>query len=115
MPGGLQQGQKLDKIWRNAIRKAVNDKLVDDEDEHGHKSKALYLLARKLVRVGLKGDVSALKEIGDRLDGKPAQAVELGIRVQITRIERTIIDPRVIEGGCEDVTAKLISHGESTG
>ncbi len=30
------------------------------------------------VEKELGGDVTALKEIGDRLDGKPAQAVELG-------------------------------------
>ncbi len=35
-------------------------------------------MAGRLVEKALAGDVTALKEIGDRLDGKPAQAVELG-------------------------------------
>ncbi len=46
----------------------------------GKKTKKLSLLADKLVERALEGDITAMKEIGDRLDGKPAQAVELGGR-----------------------------------
>jgi hypothetical protein len=45
-------------------------------DSEEGKPKKLERLADKLVEAGLEGDVSALKEIGDRLDGKPKQAVE---------------------------------------
>lgn len=58
-----------EKAWRDAIRMAVN-RQVGSKD----KSKRLAALANKLVDAGLEGDVSALKEIGDRLDGKPSQA-----------------------------------------
>ncbi len=44
----------------------------------GKKTKKLAMLADKLVERALEGDITAMKEIGDRLDGKPAQAVELG-------------------------------------
>ncbi len=74
---GLQQGQKLDKIWRNAIRRAVSERIEDDKDSTGKKQKALHLLARKLVTTGMSGNVPALKEIGDRLDGRPAQAIAI--------------------------------------
>lgn len=60
-----------EKEWRNAIRIAVNRK-----DDGG---KRLARLADTLVNAGLAGDVSALKEIGDRLDGKPAQTIEANI------------------------------------
>jgi hypothetical protein len=40
------------------------------------KGKKLEALADTLVDEGLAGDVSALKEIGDRLDGKVPQALE---------------------------------------
>ena len=90
-------GSKPDKLWRNEIRLAVHELLVSDGDGKTQKIKALRLLARRLVTKAMEGDVAALKEIGDRLDGKPAQAVDLGVGVQITLIERTIVDPLVIE------------------
>ena len=48
---------------------------------------------RKLVTRALEGDVAAMKEISDRLDGKPSQGVDLGVEVQVTRIERAIVEP----------------------
>ncbi len=71
-------GAKSDKEWRNAIRKAVHELRAADEDDKAKKIKGLTLLARRLVTKALKGDVMALKEIGDRLDGRSSQAVELG-------------------------------------
>ena len=112
---GLQQGQKLDKIWRAAIRRAVSERIEDEEGEKGAKAKALHLLARKLVKTGLKGDVSALKEIGDRLDGKPAQSVDLAMNVQVTEIKRVIVDPaQVIDVDCEVVEPEPVKAIEST-
>ena len=102
------RGAKSDKIWRNAIRKAVAERIADEDSPK--KIKALHLLARKLVQTGLEGDVAALKEIGDRLDGKPVQATTLDVAVQITRIERKIVEPparRLIEGECVVVPGKL--------
>jgi len=63
-------GRKSDKEWRDAIRIAVNER------DEGTKTKKLRLLADKLVAAGLEGDMQAIKEIGDRLDGRPAQAVQ---------------------------------------
>lgn len=51
--------------WRDAIRKAV---LRDGK---------LDALAQALVARALEGDIAALREIGDRLDGKARQSVEL--------------------------------------
>ena len=68
-------GPKSDKLWRDAIMVAVKRQATD-----GKKTKKLALLADKLVTKALDGDITAMKEIGDRLDGKPAQSVELGGR-----------------------------------
>jgi hypothetical protein len=57
------------KAWADAVRKASH--ALDTKT----KTKKLDLLALSLVSAGLEGDVSALKEIGDRLDGKVPQAV----------------------------------------
>ena len=72
-PGG---GKGQDKIWSDAVGRAVAELRVASEGKKGKKIKALFLLARKLVDRALDGDIAALKEIGDRMDGKPAQAVQ---------------------------------------
>lgn len=41
----------------------------------------------------LAGDVAAIREIGDRLDGKAVQGVGLDVAVEITEIVRVIVDP----------------------
>ncbi len=56
------------------------------------KTKALRLLARRLVACGLEGDVSALREIGDRLDGRAMQGIDVRMDVHIEGITRRIID-----------------------
>lgn len=60
-------GATKGKLWRDAIRRAVQGD-----------SKKLDKLARVLVQKAEEGDMMALKEIGDRLDGKPAQAITGG-------------------------------------
>lgn len=60
---------KPDKIWRDAIRLALargNDK---------KSGKTIERLAKKLIEVAMDGDMGALKEIGDRLDGKATQMI----------------------------------------
>ena len=98
-------GPKSDKEWRDAVRMAVHELLVADGDDKVKKTRALRLLARRLVTKALEGDVAALKEIGDRLDGKPAQAVAVDVAVAITTIERRIIDPVMLS---EVVTLKAV-------
>ena len=65
---GRPSGIWADKIWRQAVHRAVKRKL----DGEG-KPLALERLADTLVQEALAGDISALKEIGDRLDGRPGQ------------------------------------------
>lgn len=58
------------KAWEDAVRKASH--AIDPKA----KMRKLEQLANSLISAGLAGDVSALKEIGDRLDGKVPQAME---------------------------------------
>jgi hypothetical protein len=61
---------KSTKPWRDALRIAVNR---DDPNEP--KRKILAALAEATVKAALAGDIQAIKEVADRLDGKAAQPV----------------------------------------
>lgn len=65
------QGAKPDKLWTDAIRIAALEAF-----ESGSDVKKLRKAAEKLVELALNGDIAALKEMGDRLEGKPTQRVE---------------------------------------
>lgn len=60
--------------------------------------KALRGLARNLLKIASGDDgLPAIREVADRLDGKPAQAIENGedgAFEVITKIERVIVDPK---------------------
>lgn len=69
---GRPRGAWADKAWRDALRVAV----MRPAGEKAPKPKnTLDELALSLIAAGKAGDVPALKEIGDRLDGKVPQAV----------------------------------------
>ena len=82
-PGG---GKGQDKVWSEAIRLAA----FEQAEKGGPKK--IRRAAEKLVELALDGDMGALKEMGDRLEGKPAQAVELDGALEISRIERRIVN-----------------------
>ena len=63
-------------------------------------------MARRLVNKGLDGDVLAIKEIADRLEGKAVQGIEVGVDVQVTAIERRIVDSKVVEHDSSDLNNK---------
>lgn len=65
-PAGNRNASKS-KLWEDAIRRAV---LADD-------GKRLRQIAERLLDKAVEGDVAAIKEVGDRLDGRPKQATEL--------------------------------------
>ena len=44
----------------------------------GNDPRQLRAIARKLFEKALDGDLQAIREIADRLDGKPAQVIERG-------------------------------------
>jgi len=57
------------RMWNNAIKKALRKRSKSEQME------ALEEIAEKLIVKALDGDIAALREIGDRLDGKPNQSI----------------------------------------
>jgi len=88
---GNPTGGRKDKPWRDALRIAIKE----------GDGQRLRRIADAVVTLAETGDMQAIKEIGDRLDGKPAQQTivsgdEDGGAVNlIHRIERIIVDPKV--------------------
>lgn len=68
-PQGNQNAAKA-KVWAAAINRALERRKPADE-----RIKAIDELADKFIENCFQGDLAALKELGDRLDGKPAQTI----------------------------------------
>jgi hypothetical protein len=66
------RGQQRDKIYREALRLELADM------SEGVDLKKLRQIARAHIEKAASGDMQAIKELADRLDGRPAQSLDLG-------------------------------------
>ncbi len=62
-----ENGKRFQLALAAALEKRGTDKV-----------QALHAVADKLIETALEGNIHAIREVADRLDGKPAQAVNLG-------------------------------------
>lgn len=69
-PVGNRNAAKA-KVWRSAIERALERRSASRADG----IKEIDALADELLKLVAAGDLGALKEFGDRMDGKPAQAI----------------------------------------
>jgi hypothetical protein len=67
MAGNANSGPKKEKPFRDALMMAIADA--------GEDRRALRVIASKLIAKAQEGDIQAIKEIADRMDGKVPQAV----------------------------------------
>ena len=79
-PVGNQNAAKA-KIWSAAILRALDRRKPADE-----RITAIDELADKLLEKCASGDLAALHELGNRLEGKPPQAVELSGEITERRL-----------------------------
>lgn len=70
-PGNNNSGDG--KIWRAALRAALDRRSQCRSDG----KKELDALADRLIDACLEGQIPALREFGDRIEGKSVQGVEL--------------------------------------
>ena len=68
-PTGNQNAAKA-KVWAAAIERALERRKPANK-----RLKAIDELADKFIDAVAAGDLQAFKEFGDRMDGKPAQAI----------------------------------------
>ena len=70
---GNPGGRPKEKPFSDALRMEIADA--------GEDHKALRRVARKLIENAEAGDIRAIRELADRLDGKPIQAVDANVDV----------------------------------
>lgn len=76
---GTNKGK--DKPWADALRVAVNR-----DDPEG--KKYLARIAEQCVSAAASGDIQAIKEIGDRLDGRAHQTIEASGEIEHRYVAR---------------------------
>ncbi len=64
-PVGNTNSSRDNRLWADTIRRAIRQ--GDGEQ--------LRKIAEKLIALAAEGDLQAIKELGDRLDGKSSQAI----------------------------------------
>jgi hypothetical protein len=95
-PGSVNK----DKPFRDAIR--MEAALAEQgEDTPAHPGSLRYIARQLLIRAG--EETAAAREIGDRMDGKPAQAIIGGedddpAVKMVHKIERLIVQPSNQDG-----------------
>ncbi len=96
-PGGRP---KRDKIWQQAIIRAI--KRREEKDPL-----AIEKLADRLLSKIDEGDVVAMREFGDRVDGKVPQAV-VGGDEDDPAIKVSAIIRQIVDGNTRDTDSKSV-------
>ena len=91
--GNANSGPKREKPFRDALMVAIKAAEADGNP------KSLRRVAEKLLSEAATGNVQAIKEVADRLDGKVPQGIVGGDEgdppLQVYgRIERVLVDPK---------------------
>lgn len=71
--------------WFEALRYA----LANYEDNDVKRGQALKRIGKKLIEQALAGDMAAIKEIGDRIDGKAVQVIDATVTEVTSAAELT--------------------------
>ncbi len=98
-------GSTNDKSWRAALSRAVHHRV------NGRGSpRKLDIIADKCADEAMNGESWAVREVGDRLDGKPAQAIAIkGDPDSPVVFNLRLGDglaPKTIDGGAVEVLAQ---------
>ena len=87
---GPSKGSKPDKIIRDALILELNRM---DAYGDGEKIKKVNRIVHKLVEAATEGKLDAIKEIFDRVEGRPAQSVAIGQDTDLGPLQVTWLSP----------------------
>jgi Family of unknown function (DUF5681) len=101
----FEAGQSGNPGGRPKSAKLLRDALLVELKKSEGGVERIQLIAQKLVEAALEGNVLAIREIADRIDGKVPQAIvgdDEHDAVRVTHIIRTIVYPKNpdAEGRC---------------
>lgn len=101
-------GKIKDKRFTEAIRRALMREVeMEGPSGEARRTLALDALAQTLIARGIAGDVTAIKEIGDRIEGKPTQALEADVNANIS-----LVDALIAAGQAEKAAAAREAEGQ---
>ncbi len=80
----FQKGVSGNPLGRQKITRLTESlrQLIAETNPDADEKTIAETIAQTLVTMALAGDLGAIKEIGDRTEGKPKQAIDLGVSVQ---------------------------------
>lgn len=92
MAGTANSGRRQEKPFRDALMMAIADA--------GEDRKALRAVAARLLKKAEEGDMNAIKELADRVDGKVPQGLDHSGHIDINPFQ-ALLD--AIDGRSRDV------------
>lgn len=77
--------------WRDAIRRTLRE--YENPAQKVERGEALSRIAYKIIESAIDGDQQAIKEIGERLDGKAKQLIDANINFldRLTEAEQSAL------------------------
>lgn len=82
---GTVQPHGKSTILTNELRRRLVRSIKDKDT--GQETTVAKLLADRLIEAGLAGDIKAIREIWDRVEGRPKQETEQKVEWQITLVD----------------------------
>lgn len=78
------QNARRGREWRDALRKAYMQ--YENKEQGVRRGEALYKIGLTVTDMALNGNMDAIKEIGNRADGKPAQVQEIDVSIDASLV-----------------------------
>ncbi len=108
---GAQPGNRNSakgKVWRDALDKAI--KQYTNKDAGIKRGQALFRIATTVVEQAIAGNKDAIQEIGNRLDGRPHQSMDIGT-YETTKPQEEMTDAEL----CAELEAIRVAIARNAG
>lgn len=79
-----------DKRLTDALRRALMRTVEIADGDEKKEAVAVDAIAQALILRAISGDVTAIREVYDRVEGKPKQAIEADVNANISLVDALI-------------------------